>query len=253
MLPIITSETYIECHSPEYAHDYSPIKIPRNGSLDKIEIKEFQNLILDKFKLKLRHTSTLPIYEKEEEEKHQKTPKKPKKQLKLVTNARLDDEMEKSKSFSPQPKTNHSSSIKIHSNFFSFFPLKSFKRVGSLPQTDDFHYFEEFYDVTTSKGSYKHQQDRVFSYFFLQLFCKISYLFMKFVVNLNDKLDLNKCFFGVFDGHRTATVAEFLCDNLIQYIQNNKYYDIDPEKAINEGKFLLNEQGFLTLNFNRVS
>lgn len=43
-------------------------------------------------------------------------------------------------------------------------------------------------------------------------------------------------FFGVFDGHRTATVSEFLSDHLIKYIQNNKFYEVDTEKAIKEGK-----------------
>lgn len=42
-------------------------------------------------------------------------------------------------------------------------------------------------------------------------------------------------FFGVFDGHRTSIVSEFLSDNLIKYIQNNKNYGFDTEKAIKEG------------------
>lgn len=44
-------------------------------------------------------------------------------------------------------------------------------------------------------------------------------------------------FFGIFDGHRTATVSEFLSENLIKYIQSNNKYNIDPEKAIKEGNF----------------
>ena len=114
----------------------------------------------DKFKIKLKHTSTLPVYEKEEEQKNEKPPTKNKKQLKLVTNNNFVDDMEKSKSFSPQPS--RTNSMKLYSNFFSFLPTKALKRNKSLLQMDDFHYFEDFFDVTTRKGSLKQQQDKVF-------------------------------------------------------------------------------------------
>jgi len=163
MLP---SEKYQECESPEYNHDYLPIQMQRNNSYDKHEIEEVQNMLVDRFKIKLRHIATLPNYDAEEEQKHEKPSIKPKRQLKLVTNAKIvEDDMEKSKSFSPQPNTNHTSSIKMHLNFFSFFPMKSMKRTNSLPQNDEYHYCEDFFDVTTKKGSLKHQQDKV--YYFL--------------------------------------------------------------------------------------
>ena len=151
---------FLDCASPEYNQDYSPIKFPRNNSVNELDIPPpILPSFSEKFKLKLRHTSTLPIYEKEEEQKHEKPLLKNKKQLKLVTNACL-DEMEKSKSFSPQPS--RTSALKIYSNFFTFLPTKSLKRKNSLPTTDDYHYFEEFFDITTRKGSLKQQQDKVF-------------------------------------------------------------------------------------------
>ena len=161
---MMPEDDYVECHSPDFNLDYSPIKLQRNASLDKRDKKEMFQTPVDKFKLKLRHTSTLPIYELEEEKKFENNdaPKKPKKLLKLVTNTQ-ENEMEKSKSFSPQPIT-HTNSIGVHSNFFSFLPSKSFKRNNSVLQNDEFHYYEEYYDVTTRKGSLKHQQDKVLIY-----------------------------------------------------------------------------------------
>lgn len=163
MLP---SEDYQECHSPDVNLDYPPILMPRNSSYDKREAKVVQNTLAERFKLKLRHTSTLPIYDsndqEEEEVKKEKPVFKSKKTLKLVTNTKIDEDMEKSKSFSPQPNTNTTGgSINMHMNIFSFLPNKNLKRNVSLPQSEEYHYFEEYFDVTTKKGSLKHQQDKV--------------------------------------------------------------------------------------------
>ena len=171
MLP---SEDYQECHSPDVNLDYPPILMPRNSSYDKREAKVVQNTLVERFKLKLRHTSTLPIYndsndQEEEEVKKEKPVFKSKKTLKLVTNTKIDEDMEKSKSFSPQPNTNTTGgSINMHMNIFSFLPNKNLKRNLLLPQCEEYHYFEEFFDVTTKKGSLKHQQDKVFRVVFLE-------------------------------------------------------------------------------------
>lgn len=149
MLP---SESYKECQSPEFQQPYSPIHFQRTSSFENHENKV---ILIDKFKIKLRHTATNNY----EETKGEKPEKKAKKQLKLITNPKLEEDMEKSKSFSPQPLTK--SSIKIPSNFFSFLPTRPFKRGGSLLTNEEFHYFEDFFDVTCRKGSLKHQQDKV--------------------------------------------------------------------------------------------
>ena len=165
MLP---SEDYQECHSPDVNLDYPPILMPRNSSYDKRETKVVQNTLAERFKLKLRHTSTLPIYndlndQEEEEVKKEKPVFKSKKTLKLVTNAKIEEDLEKSKSFSPQPNTNTTgASINMHMNIFSFLPNKNLKRCPSVPQSEEYHYFEEYFDVTTKKGSLRHQQDKVF-------------------------------------------------------------------------------------------
>lgn len=159
-----------ECNNSDNIHvlDYSPIKLPRNSSCDINDQMDLasKNVLMEKFKIKLRHTSTLPIYEKEEEEKKEKPIYSKKKQLKLVTNNKIEDDMEKSKSFSPQPS--HINSIKIYSSFFTFLPNKSLKKNNSLPQSDDYHYFEDFFDICTRKGSMKQQQDKVFFLFFFK-------------------------------------------------------------------------------------
>lgn len=175
-----------ECQSPDLNLDYPPILMNRNQSFDRIEIKQ-QNVIVDKFKLKLRHTSTLPAYESndEEEVKVDKTTKKPKKQLKLVTNAKLDDDMEKSKSFSPQPNTNQGCSYQMHLTYFSFLPIRNLKQHSQLFQNEEFHYSEEFFDVTTRKGNLKYQQDRVMFFWGVLSFIRDGKSF--FILNGNLK------------------------------------------------------------------
>jgi protein phosphatase 2C family protein 2/3 len=54
-----------------------------------------------------------------------------------------------------------------------------------------------------------------------------------------------KCsFFGVYDGHGGSTCAEFLRDNLHQYVVREDSFPSNPELAIREG-FKKAEQKFL--------
>ena len=52
------------------------------------------------------------------------------------------------------------------------------------------------------------------------------------------------CFFGIFDGHAGNKCAEYLKDNLIKKISNNKFFPKDIKRAINLG-FLSAEKDFI--------
>ena len=52
------------------------------------------------------------------------------------------------------------------------------------------------------------------------------------------------CFFGIFDGHAGNKCAEYLKDNLIKKISNNKFFPKDIKRAINLG-FISAEKDFI--------
>lgn len=54
------------------------------------------------------------------------------------------------------------------------------------------------------------------------------------------------CFFGVFDGHGGAACADYLRDNLHNFVVQNDKFPMDPEQAIKEG-FRECERSFLQL------
>ena len=64
-----------------------------------------------------------------------------------------------------------------------------------------------------------------------------------------EKLDIEWpqiCFFGVFDGHGGAACADYLRDNLHNYVVQNDQFPQNPRQAIMEG-FRECEKNFLTL------
>lgn len=60
-----------------------------------------------------------------------------------------------------------------------------------------------------------------------------------------------KCsFFGIYDGHGGSACAEFLRDNLHQYVVKEESFPWDPQQAIKEG-FKKAEQQFLSQCWHR--
>ena len=94
------------------------------------------------------------------------------------------------------------------------------------------------YSTITSKGKRDYNEDRV----------SIIYNIPKppgYSESKNNNIPWPNCsFFGLYDGHGGSRACDFLRDNLPKYIINDKYFPINPQKAIANG-FIYAEKNFL--------
>ena len=94
------------------------------------------------------------------------------------------------------------------------------------------------YSTITSKGKRDYNEDRV----------SIIYNIPKppgYSESKNNNIPWPNCsFFGLYDGHGGSRACDFLRDNLHKYIINDKYFPINPQKAIANG-FIYAEKNFL--------
>lgn len=134
-------------------------------SKSKIEYKERPSLISEKSKQIFKTATTITLASNINNEiginiNEINKPNKSKKPLKLITNPQNEFEEEKSKSLSPQTNPNFVLS-KSYYNFFSFTPGITGRILKKKSKTNEVHYYEKIYDVTTKVGHMSYQQDRV--------------------------------------------------------------------------------------------
>lgn len=104
--------------------------------------------------------------------------------------------------------------------------LINYNDIVELCPFDDYEEVQKDFSVYLNKGGKKHMEDRVFIYFWYKR-NKNDHFKVKIA-----KISDDKYFFGVYDGHGSAEVADYLVETLHEDIFRNPNFDADPINSI---------------------